>query len=568
MPGGFAGSRNLRLASVTGHKLTDINGPALPPVFAPSELSDTVAMDSQSSLDDMSTPTDTPTPMALDAFPPCGQPEPLSRSLSPMDSMNYGMSANRAISQESAKYSSPGPNSSMTPPPSLQVPGSRAAAASFLSAELTPSALSSLPPMSNGHRGVTSYTKPSAHDIAEASTERLREMLQTVLAENNMLDMAASEARMSAAHHKLQHNLLSIETEEAMKRMEVEHYMTRQEVEVLHRASRGALDPNSPAQEYIANLKKDLQSLQLENVALNRRLDKANSDLLTQYDQLVEGDEERKRLLARIWQNRQNINELRKPGGPWHIDFSPPSYPATPQQYRTTPKRTPVTGSSVRQARRSQEGLAALLLAADHQNNSAPSTPIVGSHAEPRTPSKHNRGAQSLSSIPTTPGRPATANSLLPSITFTPQAQRNNDTRDSSIQHSRQRVRRRKSRDSTISASDAEELARTTGYREESEEIEVQESQASSKAVEMLREDPRESFEVHPSRTTTPTQSAEKNLLLQATISGQITKPSSEKRKRSDEASGSKYSSKKSRADLFDEAQGPIGLGIGFEGGL
>ncbi|KAI4281977.1 MAG: hypothetical protein L6R38_003291 [Xanthoria sp. 2 TBL-2021] len=44
---------------------------------------------------------------------------------------------------------------------------------------------------------------------------------------------ALSEARMSAAHSKLQHNLLSIETSEAASKAEVEREMTRREVQVL-----------------------------------------------------------------------------------------------------------------------------------------------------------------------------------------------------------------------------------------------------------------------------------------------------------------------------------------------
>jgi len=465
----------------------------------------------------------------------------------------------------------------MTPPPSSQVPDHRQASTPLLRASTpTPSVLSSPPPtIVNGHRrdpvvGRT-YIKPSGQDIAEASIEELRDMLKGVLAENSKLDIAAREARMSAAHYKLQHNLLSIETEEATKRMEVEHDMTRREVEILQRANQGFGDSNLPTQDFLAKLKDDIRSLGIENSKLSRRLERAKKIIDTKDDQLVAFQEEKRLLLTRIKENREHLNRLRSPGGIFHFVANSPkvsnSYSATPQQYRATPKHTSMTGRSVRQGRdHSQEPFAALLLAdrvLHQENNSAPSTPIVSHRPDPRTPSKHSRGVQSLSSLPTTPGsaRPGTANStLLPSVQFTPQGPRTTD-RGSPIQQSRQRERRRKSRDSTISASDAEEMARATrAYREESEE-EVRESQASSKATEMLRKDPRESFEVASSRATTPTQVAEKSGLLQSKLLGMVvTKPTSEKRKRSEDSYAADYSSKKPRAE-----RKAIGLGIGFE---
>ena len=48
---------------------------------------------------------------------------------------------------------------------------------------------------------------------------------------------ALGEARVTAAHSKLQHSLLSIETEESAKRAEVEHEATRREVQVLQEGS-------------------------------------------------------------------------------------------------------------------------------------------------------------------------------------------------------------------------------------------------------------------------------------------------------------------------------------------
>lgn len=406
------------------------------------------------------------------------------------------------------------------------------------------------------------FVPPTAEELAEASTEHLRDMVQAVLAENVKLDIAAREARMSAAHYKLQHNLLTIESEEAVKRMEVEHDMTRREVQALQHHGR-----DSAGYEYIPKLKAYCKSLEEDNAVVYRRLDKAKRVIRLKDEQLTDVKEENSRLLERIRQNREHINVLRSPGGPLYISPPKPS-PTTPQQYRATPKQTPMTNRSIRQAPPgSGRAFEALLLAdavLSQENNSAPNTPMLSRRNDPQTPSRHHRGVQSLSSLPTTPrsARPAAGNStLLPSAQFSPEAEAHvaNTLGWDVIQRSRER--RRKSRDSTISAPDAEEIARaaTTSFREESQE--VQESQASQSATEMLRADPRESFEVAASRTATPTPGGDKSSLQQAKIYGSVTKSATEKRKWADEEYITEHSPKKLRAVAGDA----IGLGIGFE---
>jgi len=470
--------------------------------------------------------------------------------------------------EHDTKAESPAPpTSSITPPPSSQAHTVRRSFVSDPRRDVTPthSVLSSPPPTGvNGNRRdapIASMTSGlTAERLSVATHAELREMLEMYATNNQRLEAKLAEARMSAAHYKLQHNLLTIETEEAAKRMEVEHEMTRREVDVLQHAFQ---ERDSPNHDYIAKLKAYCYAVEEDNVALNRRLENAKKIIEMKEDELVAARDKEERLLTRIRENREHLNYLRSPGGIFHVATPKPShssYPATPQQYRSTPKHTPMTGRSVRQGRdHSQEPFAALLLAdrvLSQENNSAPSTPVLSRRADPRTPNRHSRGVQSLSSLPATPrsARPGTSNStLLPSVQFTPQA----ESRLANTQHSRER--RRKSRDSTISASDNEELARAalSSFREHSEDI--PESQASQNATEMLRVDPRESFEVAASRTHTPTPTAEKSSLLQSKIFGSITKGTSEKRKRGDDDI-SEYSAKKLRA-------GPegIGLGIGFE---
>lgn len=394
--------------------------------------------------------------------------------------------------------------------------------------------------------------RPTAERIASANSTELRAMLQNALEQNNKLEATAGEARMSAAHYKLQHNLLLIESESALKRMEVEHDITRREVQVLQSNGRD----QSPF-EYTQQLKNWSKKLEDENIALKKRLNKAKRLIEQREDELEDARKNISRLHDRIRQNREHINVLRSPGGPLHHISTPKTAPATPHQpqYRGTPRYTPNTNRSIRyvQERIPENNFNALLLAGavlSQENNSAPNTPLISRHPAARTPLKHHRGVQSLSSLPTTPGsgRPMTGNSaLLPSAQFSPEvdARVSHNLNHHVMQHSHER--RRKSRDSTISASDSDDIARAN-YREDSEE--VGESQASQNATEMLRMDPRESFDVSASRTHTPTLS-EKGSLQQAKIFGPVTK-----RKREEELGSMK------RARLDGEG---VGLGIGFD---
>ncbi|KAN0117640.1 hypothetical protein V8E51_003617 [Hyaloscypha variabilis] len=504
-------------------------------------------MASQSSSDDMSTPGEMPSTPQPQGFELPAKSD-IARSTSPTTSM--------LVAGSSAIHSS------ITPPPSSQAPNTRLQVSSVRdSVTPEPTALSSPPPtVVNGTKRAasssTTLTRPTEEQILNASAEELQHMLKAVLAENSTLGVIVGEARMSAAHYKLQHTLLTIESEDALKRMEVEQDMTRREIEVLQENRR-----DSASSEYIKKIKEYCKNVEDENAALHRRVEKAKRLIEDKEDQLIDAQEEIRRLQDRIRTNREHFNILRSPGGPLHIS-TPKTGPSTPQQYRNTPKHTPATNrSSVRYVRErtqdNQEKFNALILAGSvlsQENNSTPSTPIIGRRPEPRTPSRHNRGAQSLSSLPTTPGSGRSQNvasTLLPSAQFSPESEARvaNTLNHAIIQQSRQR--RRKSRDSTISASENDdEIVQGHSFRQESEE--VQESQASQSATEMLRADPRESFEVAASRSATPTV-LDKNL-QQAKIFGGVTK-------RKLEEDGLSPIAKKVRT-----GEG-IGLGIGFEAG-
>jgi acetyl-CoA acyltransferase 1 len=524
-----------------------------------------LAMASQSSFDDMSTPTESnpSTPQPLDFSLPSSQdiPQAMSATTSMMVAPSSAILGEASLSQ-----------GTMTPPPSSQQPAGRFSAVSPRATpdETMPSMLSSPPPTAKGARGSAGALHQfNLEQLSERSPEDLQNLLKTVMAENRKLEAKVAESRMNAAHYKLQHNLLTIETEEAALRAEVEHEMTKREVQVLTRLIQG---PESQVgREYIERLRQYGYAMRDANIDLQTRLERAKKMIVTRDDEIEKLIADKEMLITRIRENRQHLNLLRSPGGIFHIPspkLSSHSYPATPQQHRSTPKHTPMTGRSVRRDH-SQEPFAALLLAdrvlSQENNNSAPSTPTVSRRQDPHTPSmmRHNRGVHSLSSLQNTPGtvgtaRPSTANStLLPSVQFTSSSEQKKTYSPMTFESAaRERERRRKSRDSTISASDAEEVAREVSssqakisYREESEE--VQESQASQTASEMLRIDPRESFEVAASRTTTP--AGEKVHHVQSKIVAGVTK------RKHDGEDYSELVAKKAKA-----AEG-VGLGIGFE---
>lgn len=494
---------------------------------------------------------------------------------------------NTQDTQDYQECSPPPPPSSITPPPSTQPPPPRRAPvpneAEINMAKRTaaPNSSASSPPPLSGQEGSTrrdvsssgTYIKPSQASIAQSSRSELEGMLQKAMAEIDRLGLQVRESRMSAAHFKLQHKLLSIDTQETIKRMEIEHEMTRREVEVLQLSEQFHQPQAEPAAdpEYVGKLKDYCQALHNDLDTIFRRFREAKKALKRKDEDTRALTDENGRLLRRIRENREHLSQLRSPGGIF-ATLTPRTYPSTPQQYRK--KHTRATGRS--QARDgSSEPFAALLLAdrvisqkndARHEipHNSAPTTPVLA-----RTPIKHHqlghghtRAAHSLSSLPTTPVHSSYATrdgGLLPSVQFIAQSEpryRTSTGMHGPFSHQNPTpVRKRKSRDSTISASDGE-----GGYAgDNGSEEEVEESQASQSATAMLRRDPRESFKVvgTPPRASTPTSEVgAKSNLLQAKIFGTVTKPGVEKRKGSHDA-GSRGPQKVRRL-----GEG-VGLGIG-----
>lgn len=294
---------------------------------------------------------------------------------------------------------------------------------------------------------------------------------------------ALGEARMSFAHAKLQHSLLSIETAEAAQRAAVEHDMTRREVEVLQMGSpilrnRAPTwtDPRSPqttASQLELTLKHSHQ-LQVDNAKLERRLKKAKRLIKHLDGKNSELAEDNHLLRQRIKQNRDHIEAMQSSGVL--------SARTTVQSAPHASSHRPAVKANDAARVGGQDPFDALLFAGQVLNGETTSVPSTPTQTRAmKFSASHTRGTHSLSSLPMTPNRsrPMTADNVL----LTPT---NRAIQASHLSFSAptapltfQKVSRgREDRDSTISASDNEEAFT---------DDDVPASQASQAATGMLR---------------------------------------------------------------------------------
>lgn len=329
---------------------------------------------------------------------------------------------------------------------------------------------------------------------------------------------ALGEARVTAAHSKLQHSLLSIETEESAKRAEVEHEATRREVQVLQEGSpvhRHSFSPRSPQASMQRSLHLALahcRELQQDNSMFNKRL-KASKKVIAQLDgQNTDLKEHIQLLRQRIKDNRDHLKELQSSGaisihGTPLTEFSTP----LPKDTARTPATTGRAARDANQAVSSQ--IDALLFAGQVLNgeaNSVPSTP-----SQPRSRKihqQHIRGAHSLSSLPTTPNRsrPVTADNVFAASTERSGANHRVSLSAPSTQFTQQdKTPAREDRDSTISASEDEGVEQLPG------------SQASRAAANILRR----SLESQRDTNTASAQILDTGKLTQGKLFGQVKKP-------------------------------------------
>ncbi|EHK23620.1 uncharacterized protein TRIVIDRAFT_10779, partial [Trichoderma virens Gv29-8] len=437
--------------------------------------------------------------------------------------------------------------SSLTPPPSTQVAPSNGASRRTYS-NSQQSALFSPPATvlnTMRERDIESdYTPPAPHRVLEASADELRAMLQTCIAENQKL-------KMEAAHHKLQYNLLSLQADEESKRAAVEHDMVRREVDALRMAehSRQAKRELSTVSESIQNkylqMKMWYESAMEENEALSRRVKLAKKVIQQKEEETMTLAEEREMLLNRIRENREHFHMLCSPGGIFHGALTPKQ--ATDGREHGLSALLEAMSQS-----QSQDNAAAMTA---NNNNSAPSTPMVMARPASRLVRRHQRNAQSMSSLPTTPSSRLRGDNsgLLPSVNLVAQTEprsRYSQRRFVPTTPPSQRQSRRRRRESTISADDNEELARQAiesvkavqslssrdapaggPLSSQEDEEQVQDSQASQAAAEMLRRHPGQGHKAVSSRDGTAGP-AEKSAAMHAKLfAGGKTATGAEKRK-------------------------------------
>ena len=480
--------------------------------------------------------------------------------------------------------------SSLTPPPSTQVAAHSHAGRSFLRPQ--PSALCSPPATilntARDRELGNDYVPPHPHQVSEASPDELRSMLQACIAEQQKL-------KMETAHHKLQYNLLSLQTEDDAKRAAVEHDMIRREVDALRMAEHGrqarrelSTASDSTQAKYL-QMKTQYETAMDENATLHRRLQAAKTVIRQQEDETIGLAEERDLLLTRIRENREHFHMLCGPGGIFHSALAAKQHAiSTPQQHRAphgvVQHHTPQSSQQQQQqhhhhheADGHEHGLSALLQAMSQSqdnnntttannndnNNSAPSTPMTSHRTVQRHSGRHNRSGQPMSSLPTTPVSRSCESGLLPSADLVPQTeprQRPSQAEVVPTTPTPKRDRRRKSRESTISADDNnEDLARQAvesvealhsfashaskyaqqgslrqqhGGADVDDGDEVSGSQASHAATELLRRHPGRSFEVsHSALRDGSPGPLEKSAKLQAKLLSSIRGSAIDKRK-------------------------------------
>lgn len=412
---------------------------------------------------------------------------------------------------------------------------------------------------------MSAFAPPAPDEVIEASPDQLRLMVERLIVENR---------RVSAevASLKMQVHMSDFHRSEAAQRHKVEQEMLSREVEAFRSAEharQARRELNSVSDSFQAKhyqLKVAHDDLLDEHKVVKKRLKAAKKLIQAKEEEIENLKDDKEELVIRLRENRDHLNAYRSPGGIFHGVTTPKTQPAaSPTQQRQTPRQT--SKAPRRESRAAQNHNEApftmLLEVLNAENNSAPTTPTTAARPGPRLASKHTRNVQSMSSLPTTPAtRPHTDyGGLLPSADLVPQSEpphRYSGSRSQLVPSTPVRDSGRKSRESTISVDDNAELARqalasvaaqvqsfaashhpaTASNRgsssfhrtgdphpathDEDDDEEIYESQASQAASEMLRRDPRESFEVVASRDATPnlpsSAPAEKSATLQQTL--------------------------------------------------
>jgi len=399
---------------------------------------------------------------------------------------------NFAIGQFQSHHVSNATGGSMTPPPSIQV----AAGPKSRTPTPTDSHISTPPPTvgtnSHGINGAAStmYARTMTTDqIESASPEELR----TRVAE---LQAAYQEAKMTAAHHKLQYQMLAQESAAAIERMAVEARMTQFEDEVIHIAeqAKAAVTPARPPmlQEGTIPVQKDLyqrmcreiQQLSESNSYLEAEHRQQEKLVMRQENEIASLTDKVSLMRDRIRENREHQNRYRSASVGRQIEGTPRSVYSTPRRPHLAPKEQ-------------TQNFAALLQASEMASQEAGASRQASGRGAANKKG-HTRNIHSMSSLPVTPSRTQKQPPLFstPSgrqqplkVPSTAPVQRTSAMRNANV-YSQQALpfpgTQGAQSDGTVSASDNDDND-SEAETDIIEPDEINESQASRAASQMLR---------------------------------------------------------------------------------
>ncbi|QIW94925.1 hypothetical protein AMS68_000443 [Peltaster fructicola] len=223
----------------------------------------------------------------------------------------------------------------LTPPPSTQI------AIGELAKHRTPtptfSSISTPPPTVDtaiqSKYGAALAASMTSEQLATSNAEDLRIAVTD-------LQAAYQEAKMSAAHYKLQYQMLAQESAAAIERMAVEARMAQHENDIIQMAeqAKSAATPvqTHTIQDGMIPVQKDLyQKMCLEIQHLNRLVDALHSDNQRQGRVIIGQENEIESLSDRVSlmrdRIRSNRDHARRQSAPSHNDYTPRSY-ATPHR--------------------------------------------------------------------------------------------------------------------------------------------------------------------------------------------------------------------------------------------
>lgn len=373
----------------------------------------------------------------------------------------------------------------LTPPPSTQVPPSNRSKTRTptppVSHISTPPPTGELPELSQTSSRLGAFASDiSDVELVKATPEELRTKITELYA-------VVQEVKMSAAHHKLQYQMLAQSSAAQMERMSVEARMAQSENEVIHVADQARLAATPTTEDGFIPIHKglyqhmcrDIQLLRDANVKLESEKKQQHAILLQQEHEIASLTDKAALMAERIRANRESLQKYRRSQLSSHVE----------QQNAPSPYGASHRAAPLNRAHSQSQPFAALLQASE-----------MASQESARAVKKgHTRNTHSMSSLPATPQRtqglrhpppfqtPRTQHQALQVPATAPQ-QRTNAMRTPDVyrQPSIPLPPQSPQSDGTVSASD-DDAGGSEAETEIIDDDEVPESQASMTASQMLR---------------------------------------------------------------------------------